>query len=195
MKKLINLSLLVFTLLSLNTVNAAGKVSVEITNVSVINVSLTEIAKGEKLFLKDFNGMVLFKTTLNASPIYQKNFNLNKVSNGIYFVETESDYEIKVTPVLKNESGVSLITDSEVTIFKPQIEIVDNKVSVMFLNTRKSPMDLNIYDENGVKLVEELEIQEKVVERVYDFSNVEKNTYYMYFVLEDRTISEQVIIK
>ena len=134
MRKVINLCLLVVTILLSGAVNAAGKVSVEITNSSVINVSLTKVLKGEKLILKDFYGEVLFNTTLETSSNYQKNFNLSNVPLGLYFVESESLYEIKITPILKNNKGISLIDTSLVTFFKPQVSSENSIVKVLLNN-------------------------------------------------------------
>ncbi|GAA3521822.1 hypothetical protein GCM10022393_40320 [Aquimarina addita] len=194
MKNSIKLLVLTFILVFSNTVFAAGKVSVAITNSSMVNVSLANVAQGEKLFLKDYYGVVLFDATLDASAAYQKYFNFSDVKNGLYFIETESEFEVKVTPVLKNGKGVSLVNNSAVTIFKPQVKVDENKVSVMLINTKKSPVNFSIYDQNNILLVEEKAINDKILERIYDFFNVKKGTYFLYFSLEDRTFMKEVTL-
>lgn len=194
MKNLINLSLLAIILVFSNAANAAGKISVEITNSSMINVSLVDVKQGEKLFLKDYYGFVLFDLTLNASVAYQKYFNFSRVENGVYFVETESEFEIKVTPVYKSDKGISLVENSAVTIFKPQVKVNEKRVSLMFINTKKAPVSISLYDQNSVELIEEKEIEEKIIERTYDFSTVGKGTYYLYFNMGDRAFTKEVTI-
>ncbi|MDH7445919.1 hypothetical protein [Aquimarina sp. 2201CG14-23] len=194
MKRVVNLCLLVLTIISSNLINAAGRVSVEITNSSMINVSLSEVVKGEKLFLKDYHGEVLFNITLDAMPVYQKYFNLDNVPDGVYFVETEAIHEIKVTPVLKNKKGVSLINNSAVTIFKPQVHVKNSIVKVMFNNTKRSPLTVTIYDKEWRLLEEIVENKEKVLRKTYDFSKMPKGEYQIYFRLKDRTFIKKVSI-
>ncbi len=194
MKRVINLCLLAIIIATSSIANAAGRVSVEITNSSMVTVSLTKVEKGEKLFLKDYNGQVLFNVTLDAVPNYQKYFNLSEVEDGVYFVETESIYEVKVTPVLKNKKGVSLISDSAVTIFKPQVRVDNKKVKIMFTNTEKSPLNFIIYDKEWHLLEEIKGNDEKIFKRTYDFTKMPKGEYQLYFVLRDRTFLRKVSI-
>ena len=194
MRKVINICLLVVTILSSSVITAAGKVSVKITNSSMITISLTEVAKGEKLMLKDFYGEVLFSTTLEASSNYQKNFNLRSESDGIYFVESESEYEVKITPVLKNKQGISLIDTSSVTLFKPQVSVEDTEVKIMLNNTRNYSVDMIIYDDNNFVLEEIEGNQEELLKRTYDFSKMPKGNYYIYFTIKDRSFINKISI-
>jgi len=194
MKKFINLCLLVVVITVSSTVNAAKKVSVAITNSSMVNVSLTDVVKGEKLLLKDYLGEVLFNATLKATPNYQKYFNLSNVPDGIYFVETESEYEVKVTPVFKNEQGVSLLDESTVTIFKPQVSVKNNLMHILFNNVEKSSLNLIIYDNEWRVLEEITGNKEEVLKKTYDFSNMPKGDYQLYFSLKDRTFLKKVSI-
>ncbi|WP_299440690.1 hypothetical protein [uncultured Aquimarina sp.] len=194
MRRVINLCLITLVIITSNIANAAGRVSVEITNSSMVNVSLTEVVKGEKLFLKDYYGEILFNVTLEATPTYQKYFNLNNVPEGVYFVETESEYEIKVTPLLKNDKGVSLIDTSSVTVFKPLVQAENNIIKVLFNNMEKSPLNLTIYDSEFRLLEEIIGNEETVLKRTYDFSKMPKGEYKLYFSLKDRTFIKKVSI-
>ncbi|AXT54853.1 hypothetical protein J8L88_17860 [Aquimarina sp. MMG015] len=194
MKRVINLCLIALVIITSSVANAAGRVSVEITNSSMVNVSLTEVIKGEKLFLKDYHGEVLFNVTLEATPSYQKYFNLGNVPDGVYFVETEAEYEIKVTPLLKNQKGVSLINTSAVTVFKPLVRAESKFIKVMFNNTEKSPVNLTIYDNEFRVLEEVIGNEEEVLKRTYDFSKMPKGEYQFYFALKDRTFIKKVSI-
>ncbi|WP_378173098.1 hypothetical protein [Aquimarina sp. SS2-1] len=194
MKRVINLCLLALVITTSNIASAAGRVSVEITNSSMVTVSLTEVEAGEKLFLKNYNGETLFNVTLEATPNYQKYFNLGNVADGVYFVETESPYEVKVTPLLKNKKGVSLINTSAVTLFKPQTSVENNLMKVLFNNTEKSPFNLTIYDSEWTVLEEIIGNDEKIFKRTFDFSKMPKGEYLLYFSLKDRTFIKKVSI-
>jgi len=194
MKRVINLCLIVLVIATSNSANAARRVSVEITNSSMVNVSLTQVVKGEKLFLKNYHGEILFNVTLEATQTYQKYFNLGNVSDGVYFVETESDYEIKVTPLLKNKKGVSLINTSAVTVFKPLVQAENSMIKVLFNNTEKSPVNLTVYDSESRVLDEIIGNEEVVLKRTYDFSKMPKGEYQLHFSLKERTFIKKVSI-
>ncbi|WP_298540796.1 hypothetical protein [uncultured Aquimarina sp.] len=194
MKRVINLCLLALVITTSNIANAAGRVSVEINNSSMVTVSLTEVVKGEKLFLKDYYGEILFNVTLEATPNYQKYFNLNNVPDGVYFVETESLYEVKVTPLLKNKKGVSLINTSAVTVFKPLVSVENDLMKVMFNNTEKAPVDLIIYDSEWRVLEEIIGYEKALLKKTYDFSKMPKGEYQLHFSLKDRTFIKKVSI-
>ncbi len=191
MKTVMNLCLLALAITFSNAVNAAGKISVAINN-SMVNVSLTKVTKGEKLYLKDFNGEVLFNTTLKAMPTYTKFFNLSNMPDGVYFVETEAAYDVKVTPILKNQKGVSLINNSEVTIFKPQVSIRNKFAKVLFNNTRKSPITIKIYDTDWKLLEESTTVEDALVKKTYDFSKVPEGEYIFYFNIRNREYVQKV---
>ncbi len=195
MKRVINLSLLVCAILFSTIVNASDVLSVKIENSSTINVSLSNISSGQKLYLKDYSGTILYNITLEAMPSYTKYFNLNTVGNGIYFVETETEFDIKVTPVLKNAQGIALINDSSVTVFKPKVRIDNTLVRVMFTRVEESPLDVSIYDEDGNMLSNEnVEDDELIFQRAYNFSAVPPGEYTIHFSLKDRKFIREVSI-
>ncbi len=195
MKRVINLSMLVCAILFSTIVKASDVLSVKIENSSTINVSLSNISKGQKLFLKDYSGTILFNVTLDAMSSYQKYFNLNTVKDGIYFVETETEFDIKVTPILKNPKGIALINNSVVTIFKPKVLVEKTLVRVQYTKSEKSPLQVMIYDKDGYMLFDEkVKDEEPIFERAYDFSEVPSGKYTIYFKLKDRKFIKEVSI-
>ncbi|KZS42682.1 hypothetical protein AWE51_04325 [Aquimarina aggregata] len=195
MKRVINLSLLICVILFSTAVKAADFLSVRIENSSTINVSLSNISKGQKLYLKDYTGTILFNATLKAMPSYRKYFNFNSVADGIYFVETETEFDVKVTPVLKNSKGIALIEDSSITIFKPKVLVQNSLVKVMLTRSKKSPLSISISDENGETLLtEKVEEENLIFERLYKFSEVPSGRYIISFDLGDRSFTKEVNI-
>ncbi|KAA1246115.1 hypothetical protein [Aquimarina sp. RZ0] len=193
MKRVSNLCLLAMVVVFSNFASAAGKVSVEITNSLMVNVSLKEVTQGERLFLKDYYGEVLFDTTLKAMPAYQKYFDFNNVPDGVYFVETENDFEIKTTPILKNKKGVSLIQNSAVTAFKPQVHVENKMVKVMYNNVKNLPFAVTIYDAKWTVL-EEVFNTDDLFTNTYDFSKMPSGNYQIIFTLKDKMFIKKVSI-
>ncbi len=195
MKRVINLSLLICAILFSTYVKASDVLSVKIENSSTINVSLSNISKGQKLYLKDYSGEILFNVTLDAMPTYRKYFNLGTVKDGIYFVETETEFDVKVTPVLKNPKGIALIQNSAVTIFKPNVAVKNSVVRVMLTRAEKTPLHISIYDREGIMLLEEKVKDDKLIlERAYNFSGVPSGKYAIYFTLKDRRFIKEISI-
>lgn len=195
MKRVMNLCLLMLIMLVSTTTKASDVMSVKIENSSTLNVSLLNISKGQKLYLKDYSGEVLFDVTLEKMPLYRKYFNFNTVKDGIYFVETESEFDIKITPVIKNKKGIALINTSVTTVFKPKVLVENTMVRVMLTRSDKTPLSVSIYDKEGVKLFKE-DVEEGVTifERMYNFSGVPSGEYLIYFNLKDRKFVKEIRI-
>ncbi len=176
-------------------IKASDVLSVKIENSSTINVSLTNTAKGQKLYLKDYSGTILFNMTLEATSSYRKYFNLSAVNNGIYFVETETEFNLRITPVIKNEKGIALIDNSAITIFKPKVLVENSIVKTMMVTAEKSPLYISVYDNDGILLIKEkIEEEGPIFQRAYDFSEVPTGKYIMYFSIKDRTFTKEVNI-
>ncbi|TPN82408.1 hypothetical protein [Aquimarina algicola] len=195
MKRVINLGLFLFALLLSANVKASSLLSVKVENASTINVSLSNISKGQKLYLKDYSGTILFNVTLDAMPSYKKYFNLNTVDKGIYFVETETEFDVKITPVLKNSKGIALIENSTVTIFKPKVVVEDQIARVMLTRVEKSPLRISIYDDKGfILFTEKIEEGNTIFERNYNFESTPSGKYTIYFALKDRVFAKEIDI-
>ncbi len=190
MKKLINVCLLVVLIAFTGSLKASESVSVEVTN-SLVDVSLTNIVKGEKLNIKDYYGSVLYTTTLEEMPVYRKYFNFADLPNGLYFVETETPYDVTITKILKNEEKVSLIDNSEKIIFKPQISVDSKNVKVMFTNLHLDTLTVAIYDSEYNILETEISTKE-LYTKVYDFSRMPLGEYEIHFTLADKVFVEKI---
>jgi len=196
MKRVLNLSLLACFFMVNIAAKASDVISVKIENSSTLNVSLSKISKGQKLYLKNYSGKVLFNIALESASSYQKYFDFNYVQDGIYFVETESEFEIKITPILKTSKGIALIEQSEVTIFKPDVRITDKMVKVMFTKVEETALQVSLQDDNGVQLFEEKfeETRQAVFKRTYNFSKVPAGTYFFNFTVGDRKFVKEINI-
>ncbi len=191
MKRTLKFSLLAVLLL-LSASTQASVLSVKIENSSTINVTLSNIIKGQKLSLKDYYGVKLFDITLTAMPSYKKLFDFKTVKGGIYFIETETDFDVKITPVVNNAYGVSLINNSTITIFKPTILLKDKILMMNMTRVAKVPLLISIYDKNGSLIFDEkFEGDMAVVKRTYNLEKLPKGEYDMHFDIS----GERVFIK
>ncbi|RZS93970.1 hypothetical protein [Aquimarina brevivitae] len=195
MRRMIKTFVLICTALVTLNANASDILSVKIENESTIHVSLEHALKGQKLYLKNYEGEVLFTMTLAADQSFQKTFDLTLVKDGIYFVETETAFDIKVTPVVKNAQGVALIDTSVKLLFKPTIKVKKGMIHILFNNIEGNKVTLSINDEEGIELHEEqISNQEYVIKRAFNFAEVPSGKYTIHFTTGDRTFKEEVSI-
>lgn len=194
MKKVINLCLIVCFILFSTIAKASNALSVKIKNSSTIKLSLSNISNGQKLYLKDYSGNIIFHATLNAMPLYTRHFNFSKVKNGIYFVESETESEIRITSIVKDVNGISIVKDSAITIIKPKVQVNGLKVKVMMTNIDVQ-LKVSIYNRNGLLIFkEEIEENKFGFQRVYNFSSLPIGKYIIHFKLKDRTFVKEISV-
>jgi len=90
MKNLIKKGLLSLGLLASVAVNASNKLNVKVAsdNSKILSISLMEVVSGEKVYIEDIKGEVLFSEDLQESKEYNKVFNLSSLPVGLYFIGT-----------------------------------------------------------------------------------------------------------
>ncbi|UZO79797.1 hypothetical protein NBT05_12645 [Aquimarina sp. ERC-38] len=188
-----NVGVLVLLFASM-AMKADDGLSIEINNISFVNVSLTNVEKGDKLILTDQSDVVLYNITLEASNQFRKYFNLHNVPNGTYYVEIENQKYIKKTPIIKTDNGVSLQEGSEVTVFKPQIEVADKVLKVLFVNTELKPFTLSVYDKSGILLSTSKINEKEVLTKTFDFTTMPKGVYSVNVDVDDKSFSKSFSI-
>lgn len=197
MKNVFKTMLLAVALISSVCGTASEKIKVEISNFSMINISLSNIEQNEKLSIRDYDGQVLFNTTLKAMPVYSKYFNLGSLKDGVYFVESETAFDIKVTPVLKNSNGISLIENSKTIFFKPQVTEKNGVVKILFMNTENTDVTISISDLENILFEEKIEAEENsevAIKKAYDFSKLKPGSYQIYFYIGSRKFVNDIEI-
>ncbi|WP_025743192.1 T9SS type A sorting domain-containing protein [Aquimarina pacifica] len=195
MKRVMKLSLIICAILLSTVTRASDVLSVKIENSSTINVTLSNTLKGQKLALKDYSGITLFDVTLKAMPSYRRFFDFKSIKDGIYFIESETEYDVKITPVVKNNHGVSLIDNSTVTIFKPALLLKGETLKVAMTRVEKSPLIVSIYDNNGALIFDEkVEVGEPIFKRTYNLADLPKGAYDVHFSTNDRVFIKEITL-
>jgi len=188
-----NISIFVFVVL-INTIASASNIlSVEVENYSTINVTLSNTSKGERLSLKDYSGTTLYDITLDGDLSYSKFFDFSEVEDGIYFVETETEFDVKITPVIKNSLGLSLIENSTVTVFKPNVSVHGGTVDILISKLDDSPVEVSIHDALGSVIYdEELGEETSVIKRTYNVESFPHGYYDIRFSVNDRVFVKEI---
>ena len=151
MKKVIKLGLLSAALLATVVVNASEKLNVKVASKSskMLSISLTEVEKGEVIYIKDFAGEILFSEKLAKTASYTKVFSFSTLPEGLYFIESKTEEKIQSTPVLVNADSVNLVDASAKTYTAPQVSFNGDVMKVLVRNYNNAPVSIAIYDELG----------------------------------------------
>jgi len=154
MKKLIKLGLLSAALLATVAANASEKLSVKVASKAskMLSISLTEVAKDEIIYIKDFNGEILFSEKLEKSANYTKVFSFSTLPAGLYFVESNASDKIQSTPVVVDNKSVTLVDKSAKTYTAPVITLNENVMKVLVRNYNNAPVSISVYDQLGTLL-------------------------------------------
>lgn len=156
MNKVIKLGLLGVALLATVVVNASEKLNVRVASKAskMLSISLTEVAKNEVIYIKDFKGEILFSEKLAKSASYTKVFSFSTLPEGLYFIESKTEEKIQSTPVLINTDSVNLIDVSAKIFTAPEVSFNGDIMKVLVRNYNNVPVSIAIYDELGTLISE-----------------------------------------
>ncbi len=191
MKSLLLLMLFASTISFANTNNLKDKVK----EPKVTVVSFKEVRLGSKLSIKDVNGIILYKESIQKSGEYSKGFDLTSLPNGAYVFELDSELKITIVPFNVVSNQVAFKKDEESVIYKPFVRVKDSKVYVSRISYEKSPLTFKIYFEDNYDLIlSELFTDKTELRKIYDFSTSKKGNYVLVFKSNGRTFTHTVKI-
>lgn len=168
-------------------------------NKSKVNtvLTLTNVKKGHELLIKDANLLILYRESIAKNGTYSKGFDLTALPDGEYYFELEKDVKIVIMPFIVASNEVKFEKEKEVTIYKPTVRVVDNKLFVSRLSFETQPMNVEIYYEedfeNNTSLIFSENIKNtKIVGRIYELSKQKKGDYTLVFKTQGREFTERI---
>lgn len=191
MIKLIKNGLLSVALLATVAANASKIVAAKTADSKVLNITLTEITKGEVLSIKDSNGILLYTESLQKGALYSKKFDFNTLPNGLYFLEDKENKKIKVTPILVNKDEASFLSNASETYEAPEIKIDGNNATLLIKNFEENLVKITISDKEGKEIFTESN-DELLIYKGYDFSKLGEDTYFISVSKGDYSFTEKV---
>ena len=155
-------------------------------------LTLLNVKQGNKLFIKDMFGLILYKESIQKTGEFVKGFDLTSLPDGDYYFELDSDLEIKTIPFKVSLNIVEFNKDLETTIYKPYITKKDYRVFVSKLSLNEQPLKVSIYydndDNSSFDLIHSETIENTVnIQRVYRLSKKEKGNYKLVLKTEGHT--------
>ena len=162
---------------------------------NVTSLNFAKVSQGSTLFIKDFNGLTLYKEAIQQTGEYSKGFDLTALPDGSYFFELDSELRIVVIPFEVKSSEVNFKKEEKNTILKPIVRVSDDKVFVSRTSFEASPLQYKLYyAENSDLVLSEKFESETIIEKVYDFSDAQKGEYLFVFWSDGRKYVKSVKI-
>jgi len=155
-------------------------------------LTLADVKAGNLFKIKDENGIVLYKETIERKGTYSKGFDLTSLPNGSYFFELEKDMEITTIPFEVKASEVTFKKELSKTFYKPSIHTRGNMIFVNQLSLNEIPLEIEIYYDGGdysqayELLHNETISNTKIIERVFELEDFERGKYKIVFKTEGR---------
>ena len=100
MKTAIRKSLVLVALLVAVTVSYGNEISGNTNNGKGVRTNMTfkNVKKGSVLYIKDMNGLVLYKEAIKVNGHYSKGFDLTSLPDGDYYFEMNKEVVMNVIP-------------------------------------------------------------------------------------------------
>ncbi len=196
MKNFLRITAVVVAILGFTCARAAKKVEVHVDQSSgKLNISLKNVSVGEYLTIKDFSGVSLYKKTFKEMSNFEKTFSLGGQDNGMYFVELESATEIQITPVLKNDQGVTLLKNAEKFVFKPQYSKEGDVFHFSLFNNNQDDVQITMYASNGATVVAEGLVNDMMIKRNYNTKDLSAGEYRLVVKEGKKTFSKSFTVQ
>ncbi len=195
MKKLIKKGLVIVVMFtSILSFSNEPKLNKDGKVVVATKVSYDNVKEGSFLQIKDNYGQILYNEFIEKAGIHTKNFDLTNLPDALYYFELDNQIEIIITPFTVKDNIAVLIKDEEYKIDKPEIIVKDEHVYILNMSPAKFPWKINVYYEGDDLAYSEKLKDNKLLSRLYDFSNSKKGNYMIVLKSEGRTYRTNINI-
>lgn len=195
MKNLIRKSLVIISmfLVMLGHTSETVKDSINESN-QVKLVKFTNAEKGSHLFIKDENGLVLYRENINKDGPFLQRFDFTNLPDGSYFFELDNEKEINILPFTTSKGIAHLEKEARKTISKPEIVVENEMVYISKKSSEKQNLDINVYYKGHDLAYKESIKNQETIARTYDFSTSMKGNYSIVLTTEGRTFVNNISI-
>ena len=136
------------------------------------------------------NNLIFSDTSLKR--IYSKKFNLNKLKDGIYLLKVTNSQKELVYTIEVNAKKIAI---KETAAFsKPFFRETEKTMYINFLNLKKTPVAVEVYDDYN-NLVHSEKTDNQVVEKAVNFKSADKGTYTVVIKTKENSFYKQVEIQ
>jgi len=137
-------------------------------------------------------GNTIYSEKTGSLEAYGKRFDLNKLSNGYYFLEVEDTFKEIVYTIEVSEKDVKIKEKDEK--LKPIFRKKGNKLFLNLLNTKESDVHIKVMDSSNRILFSETIEGKLIVEKAINFENAVEDNYTVVVKNGKDTYYENILI-
>ena len=158
-------------------VNYANKTEFKnVFNTKKVRVVFNETKKGQRLSIKDHNGIILYAEKVKKEGKLTKVFDFSKLNDGNYTLELEKDFQILIKSLKINGNIVIFNEDSKKIVFKPVVRTEGSRLMISKIAFDEKPLQVALYF-NGEIIYSETIKGDSILNRVYKLDENIKGNY------------------
>jgi len=120
----------------------------------MVSFSINE-AKNISLSIYGKNNETLFDEIITSNGTINRTYDLNAFPEGNYILEVETDAKIAQYEIQISSATASISETAKSEIFKPVLKKGDGFIALNIAKLGKSPIEVQVYDENNTLLYSE----------------------------------------
>lgn len=163
------------------------KPTVKVKSVEAKTVAVVAYGYGEAktdITLRSGNGQVYYRETIKAGDNFAKRLDMSEMPKGEYTIEVENSDSFTAIPVMVDLTSAIVKNEDEVTIVKPRLSVIGDKLNVAFADAFTQEVWVSIYDTNANRLVYEKVSAENM--KRFDLSKLAKGQYTVHMSTEGK---------
>ncbi|MFK7833268.1 MAG: hypothetical protein AB8B52_08330 [Winogradskyella sp.] len=151
--------------------------------------TVSKVSKGDYISVSDALGKVVYSGYANYNGNLKNLYDFSQLKNGVYTVEINKDFEIKINAVAVKNNQVTFIEDANQTIYKPVFRSKNARVIISKLALDTTEMVVELYYE-GESIHTETVKGNDVLNRVYKLDTSLKGEYQAVITTNNRVFVE-----
>lgn len=175
---------------------ANDKPTVKVKNAEAKTIAVVAYGYGvakTDITLKSGNGRVFYKETVLNGENFAKRLDLSQMPNGEYTVEVENNNSFTAIPVILENASAVVRSSDEVTIVKPTLSVVGDKLNVAIDEANTQEVWVSIFDNDSNRLAFEKVSAENM--KRFDLSKLDRGQYTVYMFTEGKNFVQSLSLK
>lgn len=196
MKTMKKVMLTIVMIMISTLVLANEKPTVKVKSVEAKTIAVVAYGYGAAktdITLRDSNGKVFYTESVSNEENFAKRLDVSGLPQGEYSLEVENDNSLTTIPVTIEMNNAEVVKADEVTIIKPNLSVVGDKLNVAFNNKETQSVWVSIYDNASNRLAYE-KVTSNSLKR-FDLSHLEKGEYTVHMSTEGKRFIQSVSLK
>lgn len=156
---------------------------------ATLEITSNMVSKGDYISVSDSSGEIIYSGRVNYDGNLKNLYDFSHLKDGIYTVELNKDFEIKINSVQVQNHNVTFLNNKNETIFKPVFRSVDSKIIISKLALDSQEMIVELYFGDELILSETVKGSE-ILNRVYKLDETLNGEYTAIIKSNDRVFIE-----